>query len=357
MRLVSILPESGETADPTGHRVAAVLPNGWLLPLVALARLAPDILAEEIDELELKRVVALDPSGAAIARALTVADRTAVAEEAIDPSSVRLAAPIPHPGKVVGVGHNYLEHVREQGLETPTRPVLFAKFANAVIPGGAPIRKPAGTHALDFEAELAVVVGRTARRVSATEGLACVAGFTCANDVTARDWQGQAAALRDGEKGDGQWLRAKGSDTFLPLGPFFATPAELDAVPGASRDGRGLAVRSWLTRATGPEAGREVQMQDGNTSDLLFGVGELISLISAEITLDPGDVVITGTPSGVGVFRTPPVFLEPGDVVRIEVAGLGSLTNPVVDDAGVAPAGSPAEILLRGERPAGAVRS
>jgi len=346
MRLVSILPESGEVADPTGHTVAVVLPSGGLLPLVVLARLAPDVLAEEIDGLELRRVLGLDPSGETLARALAAADPAEVAAEAIDPATVRLAAPIPHPGKIVGVGHNYLEHVREQGLDKPDRPVFFSKFANAVVADGAPIRRPAGTHALDFEAELAVVVGRTARHVSPAEGLGCVAGFTCANDVTARDWQGQAAALGPGEKGDGQWLRAKGSDTFLPLGPTLATPAELDRIAGADRDGSGLAVRSWLTKASGPTAGQEVQMQDGNTSDLLFGVGELISLISAEITLDPGDVVITGTPSGVGVFRTPPVFLEPGDVVRVEVAGLGSLTNPICDQAGLAPSGSPAAKLL-----------
>lgn len=164
--------------------------------------------------------------------------------------------------------------------------------------------------------------------------------------MTARDWQGQAAALGPGETGDGQWLRAKGSDTFLPLGPFLCTPDELDFVPGASRDGCGLTVRSWLTRSLGPDAGREVRMQDGNTSDMLFGIGELISLISAEVTLEPGDVVITGTPAGVGVFRQPPVFLEPGDVVRVEVAGLGSLTNPIVDASGEAPARSPAAKLL-----------
>jgi 2-keto-4-pentenoate hydratase/2-oxohepta-3-ene-1,7-dioic acid hydratase in catechol pathway len=346
MRLVSIQPESGESADPTGHRVAVMLPNGRLLPVVVLARLAPDILAEEIDDLDLSRILALDPSGAALERALATADRTEAAEESIDPASVKLAAPIPRPGKIVGVGHNYLEHVREQGLDKSVRPVLFAKFANAVIGDGVPIRRPEGTHALDFEAELAIVMGQAATHVSAEEGLDCVAGFTCANDVTARDWQGQQPALRPGEKGDGQWLRAKSSDTFLPLGPYIATGDELGSIAGASKDGQGLAVRSWVTKASGPGAGREVQMQDGNTSDLLFGIGELVSIISAEITLEPGDIVITGTPSGVGVFRTPPVFLEPGDVVRVEVTGLGSLTNPVVDASGAAPDGSPAAKLL-----------
>jgi 2-keto-4-pentenoate hydratase/2-oxohepta-3-ene-1,7-dioic acid hydratase in catechol pathway len=266
----------------------------------------------------------------------------ALDEAAIDPTSVRLGPPIPRPGKVVGVGYNYLEHVHEQGLEKPARPVLFSKFANSVVGDGFPIRKPAGTHALDLEAELAVVIGRRARRCPAAQALGCVGGFMVANDVTARDWQGQAAALGPGEKGDGQWLRAKGSDTFLPLGPVLVTPDELDQVTGATRDGRGLAIRSWLTKSSGSFAGQEIPMQDASTSDLMFGVAELISIISAEVTLDPGDVILTGTPSGVGVFRKPPIFMEPGDLVRVEVEGVGSLTNPIVDVAGFAPAGSPA---------------
>jgi 5-carboxymethyl-2-hydroxymuconate isomerase len=173
-----------------------------------------------------------------------------------------------------------------------------------------------------------------------------------ANDVTARDWQGQARALRDGEQGDGQWLRAKGSDTFLPLGPCLVTTDELG-------DGRGLAVRSWRTAASSaaagaatgaatgePDAGRPFQMQDGDTADLLFGVAELIAIISREVTLGPGDVIVTGTPSGVGIFREPPVFLEPGDLVRVEVERIGSLTSPVTDEDGHAPEGSPAACFL-----------
>jgi 5-carboxymethyl-2-hydroxymuconate isomerase len=165
-----------------------------------------------------------------------------------------------------------------------------------------------------------------------------------ANDVTARDWQGQARALRDGEQGDGQWLRAKGSDTFLPLGPCLVIADELG-------DGRGLAVRSWRTAAAGsatgePDPGRPFQMQDGNTTDLLFGVAELIAIVSREVTLDPGDVIVTGTPSGVGIFREPPVFLEPGDLVRVEVERIGGLTSPVTDENGHAPEGSPAARFL-----------
>jgi 2-keto-4-pentenoate hydratase/2-oxohepta-3-ene-1,7-dioic acid hydratase in catechol pathway len=223
-------------------------------------------------------------------------------------------------GKIVCVGLNYRDHVAEGGRPGPDRPILFAKFANAVIADGEPIIRPEGTHALDLEVELGVVIGRRASRVSRSEAMDHVAGYVVVNDVSARDWQGIPAALREGEKGDGQWLRAKGSDTFLPMGPVFVTKDELD--PSA-----GLRLRSW--RIT-PD-GQEHPMQDGTTADMIWDVPALIEYISAGITLEPGDVIATGTPSGVGVFRDPPVFLEPGDRVRCEIEGIGSVENPVID--------------------------
>ena len=225
------------------------------------------------------------------------------------------------PDKIVCVGLNYGDHVAEGGRGVvPDRPLLFSKFANAVIGDGEAIVRPPGTRALDLEVELGVVIGARARRVDEADALAVVAGYVVANDISARDWQGSPPALAKGEKGDGQWLRAKGSDTFLPVGPVFVTPDEVD--PAA-----GLALRSWIVR----DGEEPVLMQDGNTSDMLFSVPRLISYISQQITLEPGDLVITGTPAGVGVFRDPPVFLEPGDRVRCEVEGLGSVENPVVD--------------------------
>ena len=339
MRLVTFRPESGgEAGAPDlrrpGYRVAVVLDSGRLMPLSALAHFTKSLDAN-FGRMGLAEIIARDPDFEAIRRALALANRDLVEAAALGPAEVRLAAPIPRPGKLIGVGYNYLDHIREQGLETPSRPVLFSMFANAVTADGDPIRHPASTHALDLEAELAVVIGRRASRVRAADGLSHVAGYTAANDVTARDWQGQVKALRPGEKGDGQWLRAKGSDTFLPLGPVLVTSDELG-------DGRGLHVRSWRTAAEGPDAGKPFQMQDGNSADLLFGIAELISIISADVTLDPGDVIVTGTPSGVGVFREPQLFLEPGDLVRVEVERVGSLTNPVTDEEGHAPAGSPA---------------
>jgi 2-keto-4-pentenoate hydratase/2-oxohepta-3-ene-1,7-dioic acid hydratase in catechol pathway len=233
----------------------------------------------------------------------------------LEPAPILLA-----PGKIVCVGLNYREHAAEGGREAPRRPLLFAKFANTVVGDGDAVVRPQGTHALDLEVELGVVMGRTARRVTRADAMEHVAGYIVVNDISARDWQGNPQALREGEKGDGQWLRAKGSDTFLPMGPVLVTPDELD--PAA-----GLRLRSW--RIDG--SGLDHLMQDGTTSDMIWDVPALVEFISSVITLDPGDVIATGTPSGVGVFRDPPVFLEPGDWVRCEVEGIGTVENPVID--------------------------
>jgi acylpyruvate hydrolase len=236
----------------------------------------------------------------------------------------RPAPAVERPAKIICAGLNYREHVAEGGRPAPVRPVFFAKFANAIVADGEPIVRPPGTTALDLEAELGVVVGRRLTRASRDEAAAAIAGYVVVNDVSARNWQGVAAALAEGEKGDGQWLRAKGSDTFLPIGPDFVTPDELDPAEG-------LRVRSWRIPARGAGAGQLIAMQDASTADLIWSVPELLEIISREITLDAGDLVATGTPSGVGVYRTPAVFLEPGDRVRCEVEGIGSVENPVVD--------------------------
>ena len=261
------------------------------------------------------------PSGIDVAQGAIGADgRVDVEGGPTDAERLTPAPAVPRPGKVVCVGLNYREHVAEGGRDIHPRPLLFSKFANAVIGDGESIVRPEGTHALDFEVELGVVIGTTARRVSEQGALDHVAGYVVVNDVSARDWQGVRAALREGDTGDGQWLRAKGSDTFLPMGPVFVTRDELD--PAA-----GIRLRSW--RIT-PD-GLEHLMQDGSTADMIWGIPALIAYISAAVTLEPGDVIATGTPSGVGVFRDPPIFLEPGDRVRCEVEGIGSVENAVVD--------------------------
>jgi 2-keto-4-pentenoate hydratase/2-oxohepta-3-ene-1,7-dioic acid hydratase in catechol pathway len=220
---------------------------------------------------------------------------------------VTLLAPVPNPSKVVAIGQNYIDHCREQGVEPPDRPVIFAKFPTSIVGPGEAIRwDPALTQKVDYEAELAVVIGRTARRVPADEAFEVVAGYTNANDVSARDLQ----------FGDGQWVRGKSLDTFCPLGPYLATCDEV-------LDPQNLAIRSVLNGQV---------MQDSNTSNLIFGIAELIAFASRAFTLLPGDVIVTGTPPGVGVFRDPPVFLKEGDVISIEVEGLGTLTNPCAEE-------------------------
>ena len=327
MRLVAHL-------DDLGLPVSGVLLGDRVLTLELLAEHAG--LREELAFLDPRGLLAEDEDLAETRAALARGRAAGLA--GVPASSLRPAAPL-DPGKIVCVGHNYAGHIREQGLPLPAHPMLFAKFGNAVVGDGEPVVRPATTHALDLEAELAFVIGLRARRVAAADALAHVAGYMVANDISARDLQGSKPALREGERGDGQWLRAKGSDTFLPLGPCLVTADELGK-PGD------LAVRGYHTPAQGPGAGLEQRVQDGRTSDMVFGVADLVAFISASITLEPGDLVITGTPPGVGVFRDPPVFLEPGDVVRVEVGGIGSLTNPIVDADGGAPDDSPAARLL-----------
>jgi 2,4-didehydro-3-deoxy-L-rhamnonate hydrolase len=213
-----------------------------------------------------------------------------------------MTVPIPRPGKIVCVGLNYKDHAEEQGAELPTAPLLFAKFTTALIGPGDPIVIPPIVTRCDYEAELGVVIGSTVRGVSKENALEAVAGYVVANDVSARDLQFS----------DGQWTRGKSPDTFCPVGPL--VPAA--AVP----DPHALGIRAILNGET---------MQDSTTANLIFGIDEIISYASQTSTLEPGDLILTGTPAGVGVFRDPPRLLQPGDEITIEIDGVGSLTNPV----------------------------
>jgi 2-keto-4-pentenoate hydratase/2-oxohepta-3-ene-1,7-dioic acid hydratase in catechol pathway len=210
---------------------------------------------------------------------------------------------IDSPRKIICVGLNYRDHAEEGGREPPDEPMLFAKFATALIEPGEPIVLPPEDTHFDSEAELAVVIGRGGRRVARGDALEYVAGFTVANDVSARNLQ----------RKDKQWLRAKGFDTFCPLLPTLVPVDELG-------DASGLAVRQRLNGET---------LQDGNTRDLIFDVPHLVAHASSVFTLEPGDVILTGTPAGVGVYRDPPVSMRDGDRVEIEVERIGVLANPV----------------------------
>ena len=211
--------------------------------------------------------------------------------------------PIERPGKIVCVGLNYRDHAEEQGVELPKAPLFFAKYTTALIgPGEAIVIPPLVTQA-DYEAELGVVIGATVRNISKENAFEAVRGYICANDVSARDLQ----------FGDGQWTRGKSPDTFCPVGPSLVPAAEVS-------DPHDLRIRAIVSGEV---------LQDSTTANLIFGIDEIISYASQTSTLEAGDLILTGTPAGVGVFREPKRLLEPGDVVTIEIEGLGELTNPV----------------------------
>lgn len=225
----------------------------------------------------------------------------------VDIDTVKVLAPILNPRKIVAIGLNYMDHCREADKEPPPAPIIFAKFATAIIGPDEAIRwDPALTSQVDFEAELAVIIGRTARRVSQADALSYVAGYTICNDVSARDLQFS----------DQQYIRGKSLDTFCPLGPYLVSR---DEIP----DPNHLAIRTMVNGQI---------MQDSSTSEMIFNIPFLIEYISRAFTLLPGDVIVTGTPDGVGVFRSPQVFLKEGDRVTIEIEGLGQLSNVCVEE-------------------------
>lgn len=213
-------------------------------------------------------------------------------------------SPAVQAGKILAIGRNYIDHAIEGGSPPPEAPLIFNKLTNALNAHNAPIVLPAISQKVDYEAELAVVIGRRAKRVSEAEALEYVFGYTLINDVSARDLQ----------FGDGQWVRGKGLDTFAPLGPFITTRDEI-------ADPNQLAIEGRLNGEV---------MQSSHTSKMIFHIPYLVSYISQGITLEPGDVIATGTPEGVGAFRTPPIFLKPGDVYEVTVEKLGTLRNPVL---------------------------
>jgi 2-keto-4-pentenoate hydratase/2-oxohepta-3-ene-1,7-dioic acid hydratase in catechol pathway len=213
-------------------------------------------------------------------------------------------APVPRPGKLICIGLNYRDHAKESNMPLPDKPVVFSKFSSAVIAPGEPIVIPASSRQVDYEAELAVVIGRRAKHVSADRAYDYVLGYTAFNDVTARDFQ----------FADGQWQRGKSCDTFAPMGQTIVTTDQI-------ADPHKLAIKLTLNGEV---------MQDSNTDQLIFGVPQLIEFISQSTTLEPGDVIATGTPPGVGFARKPPVFLKPGDQMEVLIEGMGGLGNPVV---------------------------
>jgi 2-keto-4-pentenoate hydratase/2-oxohepta-3-ene-1,7-dioic acid hydratase in catechol pathway len=224
----------------------------------------------------------------------------------ISRSETDLFAPITSPGKIICIGKNYAEHAREMGSDPPSIPVVFSKFNSALADPGANVVIPPISEKVDFEAELVVVIGKRGRNIDRADAMNHVFGYCCGNDISARDWQK--------EKPGGQWLLGKTFDSFAPLGPCIVTADEID-------DPHNLDIVLRLNGET---------MQNSNTSHLVFPIDFLVSHLSNFVTLEPGDLIFTGTPSGVGAGRTPPLFLKHGDTLEVEIEGVGTLTNPVV---------------------------
>ncbi len=285
MRLVSYL-------DVTGDRLGVEQADGRIWSSHGLGAGLPGTMAE-----------LLAAGGPALEALRGAARSAAAAGRPGDVDASRRMAPVPRPRKIIAVGLNYHAHAAEGGAAIPTSPMLFAKFPTAVVGPGATVEwDPALTDAVDMEAELAVVIGRRARRVREEAALDHVLGYTCLNDVSARDLQ----------FADKQFVRAKSLDTFCPMGPALVTADEIPE-PGA------LAVRSYRNGEL---------MQDGHTSDLIFSVPHLVAFCSRAFTLEPGDVIATGTPAGVGWYRDPKVTMHEGDVMSVEIEAIGRLENP-----------------------------
>jgi 2-keto-4-pentenoate hydratase/2-oxohepta-3-ene-1,7-dioic acid hydratase in catechol pathway len=247
-------------------------------------------------------------AGAAAVNALA---RAAAAQADRDEASVvgsveglRLGPPILDPDKIICLGLNYRDHADEAGLEVPTAPMLFAKFRNSLVGPADPIVLPASSEVVDYEAELAVVIGRRCKDLTEDEALSAVVGVMALNDVSARDLQNATS----------QWMAGKAIDTFAPCGPALVLLDELD-------DLQDLSISARVNGET---------VQDANTSLMIFSVAETVAFVSRLMTLEPGDIIATGTPAGVGFKRDPQVLLRPGDVVEVEIGGIGILRNPVV---------------------------
>ncbi len=217
---------------------------------------------------------------------------------------LELGPPVPDPDKILCLGLNYRAHAEESHMDIPVAPVLFAKFRNALVGSGAAVQLPAASATVDYEGELALVIGRRCKHVDAADAISVVAGYMPLNDISARDLQKQT----------GQWTAGKAPDTFAPCGPELVTADEVG-------DPQALTVTTRLNGET---------VQHASTADMIFPVAETIAFITSLMTLEPGDIIATGTPSGVGQSRRPPVFLKPGDEVEVEVSGVGTVRSPIV---------------------------
>jgi 2-keto-4-pentenoate hydratase/2-oxohepta-3-ene-1,7-dioic acid hydratase in catechol pathway len=294
MRLCNFLASGAPAARPRGAHPAVLSGPGTLVDLTVADPPLPADLGGLLSEERAGRLAVLAASAPDTARVLL--------------DQVRLAAPVPRPSKIIGIGLNYRDHAAETGQELPAKPTVFAKFPNTLTGPYDPIVLPTQSKSVDYEGELGVVIGRRARSVPEDEALSYVGGYLCVNDVSARDVQNWTS----------QWTLGKSFDTFAPVGPFLVTAAD---VP----DPQNLEIE---TRVNG------VTVQHSSTANMVFSVAALVSQLSAVMTLEPGDIIATGTPGGIGGAQDPPRFLKDGDVVEVEIERLGCLRNPVVTGIG-----------------------
>jgi 2-keto-4-pentenoate hydratase/2-oxohepta-3-ene-1,7-dioic acid hydratase in catechol pathway len=303
MRLITFTPNTAPTSLP---RAGALLPgDGSVLNFSAVVDASADVPLGawfDLDDEWLPNVRQIHEAIVKSAARVETLPRASVLARA----DVTIGAPVPRPGKIICIGLNYRDHAAESNMPVPTSPVTFSKYVTSVAGPSKPIVLPDVSRQVDYEAEMAIVIGRRAKRVSVERAFDHVLGYMNFNDVSARDLQ----------FADGQWQRGKACDTFAPMGPYIVTR-------DAAGDPHALRIQLRLNGQT---------MQDSSTAQLIFGVDKIVSFLSQTVTLEPGDVIATGTPPGVGFARKPPVFLKAGDVVEVEVEGLGVLSNPVVAD-------------------------
>ena len=266
--------------------------------VIDLSKAAPDLPGDMIGLLE--------GGESSLAKAKAAANNAAD-DAKVDMSLVKLLVPIARPGKIVCIGRNYAAHAAEGGAETPTYPEVFYRGSTTLIAQGEPIIRPKCSDKLDFEAELVVVIGKLAKHVAEADAGAYIAGYSLFNEGTLRDYQRKSS----------QWTVGKNFDNTGPFGPEIVTS---DEVPEGAK---GLRIQSRLNGQI---------MQDANTDDLVFTIHNLIYRLTECMTLEPGDIIVSGTPAGVGYARTPPVFMKPGDIIEIEVDGIGILTNTIEDE-------------------------
>jgi 2-keto-4-pentenoate hydratase/2-oxohepta-3-ene-1,7-dioic acid hydratase in catechol pathway len=269
---------------------------------VRLARFTHDGL-EQIGAVVGDTVVPLPGIGSVLDPVAEVPDGPGIAL-----ADVRLLAPIARPPKFLAAGLNFTDHIAETGMDQPTSPVFFNKQTTCVVGPGDDVHRPRVSELLDYEGELGVVIGRRCRHVPAADALDVVAGYLIVNDVSVRDWQLRSPTMTLG----------KSFDTHGPIGPWLTTVDEID-------DPHDLTIRTWLNGEL---------LQDGSTASMVFDIGTQIETLSTAFTLEPGDIIATGTPAGVGIARQPPVWMKAGDVVRVEIEGLGALENPIIDEPG-----------------------